>query len=140
MEGQVDGKRSVSRAGTVFAQLLGRMTWTDSAARACPAVKATALATPLSEQQRPHRCLSAGGTSHMVLLATSSHFSLAHLRAVNVKSLRLAGEHLWRGTSEAWSLLHVEAVSVFRVPRALGQEQTRHPPVRRFRQATQDRV
>jgi hypothetical protein len=95
----------------VCVQLLGRMTWSDSAARVCPAVKATALATPLTARQRPHRCLSAGGTSHMVLLATSSHFSLAHLRAVNVESLRLAGEHLWRGTSEACSFLHVETVT-----------------------------
>jgi hypothetical protein len=61
----------------------------DKAGTGC--VKATALATPLSARQQPYRCLSAGGTSHMVLLATSSHFSLAHLRAVNVESLRLAG-------------------------------------------------
>ena len=60
----------------------------------CPAVKATALVNPLTALQRHHRCLSSGGTTHMVLLATSSQFSVAHLKAVNVASLRLAGERL----------------------------------------------
>ena len=32
-----------------------------------------------------------------MLLATSSHFSLAHLKAVNVASLRLAGEGTGQG-------------------------------------------
>ena len=65
---------------------------TDGAARVCDADKATAMVTPLSSLQRPQRCLPAGATRHMMLLAPSSHFSLAYLKAVNVASLRLAGE------------------------------------------------
>ena len=34
-----------------------------------------------------------------MLLATSSHFSVAHLKAVNVASLRLAGEGSGQGIS-----------------------------------------
>jgi hypothetical protein len=64
------------------------------------AVKATALVIPLTSLQRPQKCLPAGGTSYMMLLATSSQFSLAHLKAVNVASLRLAGQSIGRVHSQ----------------------------------------
>ena len=61
------------------------------AAGVCTAFKATALVTLLTSLQLPHECLPAGGTTHMMLLSTSSQHSLARLKAVNIASLRLAG-------------------------------------------------
>ena len=52
---------------------------------------------PLGSMERPQACLPSGGTRHMLLLATTSQFSLAHLKAIDLKSLRLAGvlDCLW---------------------------------------------
>ena len=57
----------------------------------CSAVKAKARVTPLTPPQRPRACLPSGATRHMMLLATTSQFDLALLKAVNLGSLRLAG-------------------------------------------------
>ena len=48
--------------------------------------------TPLTSLQRPRACLPSGGTSHMLLLATTTQFDLAHLKSIKLDSLRLGGE------------------------------------------------
>ena len=63
----------------------------DHKVSCCVAVKAKARVTPLTARQRPQACLPSGGTSHQLLLATTSQFSLAHLKAISLRSLRLAG-------------------------------------------------
>lgn len=45
------------------------------------AVKAEARVMPLTSLQRPQACLPAGGTSHMMLLATTAQFSMMQLKA-----------------------------------------------------------
>ena len=57
----------------------------------CNAVKAAARVTPLTSLQRPQACLPSGGTSHTLLLATTSQFGLARLKAIPLSSIRLAG-------------------------------------------------
>ena len=65
---------------------------------------------PLNSLQRPQACLLSGGTRHVLLLATtSSQFSLAHLKAINSKSLRLTGARSentgWRSACVAACML-----------------------------------
>ena len=94
-----------------------RMAWVTHALYLCYAVKAAAQLTPLVLRHgvaRPQRCLPARGTSHMMLLTSSSTFSTELLRAVNSRSVRLAGVITWCTCSQQGHALlqHVRTSSM----------------------------
>ena len=65
--------------------------WADHGSGVFRAVKAQARVTPLTRLQRPQGCLPSGGNRHHLLLSSTSQFDLTYLKAVNSRSLRLAG-------------------------------------------------
>ena len=94
-----------------------RVAWVTHTLNLCNAVKAAAQLTPLVLRHgvaRPQRCLPARGTSHMMLLTSSSTFSTELLRAVNRRSVRLAGVIAWCTCSQHGQALlqHVRTLSM----------------------------